>query len=241
MKQNLLGFLAIAITVGLPAAHGFTPPKPGLNAGGHDDKPAVHADSPQISKIFDSSKKLRQVYFEAEKGTKYRIAFVTIPVGRSLSQGFTSFNEGSDQNSITVHVMLDPLDELVEDRLAHELFHIILHKEGFPVEFRILANPTVIGDYPWRMLTDAVHTLESCYADARIDELMTQRHFSPKLLNRRQADHTVGQGRAASLQPPQFFSDWRKNIALANYCLSIRERDFDMQDLQRVATCKPNG
>jgi hypothetical protein len=231
MRQSILAVLALATAVGLLGSQASAPRKSGLNASGDQNQSTIHADSTQISKIFESSKKLQQVLSEAEAGTQFRITFAKIPTRGELAQGYTSFNEDSDRNGITVHVMLDPQDELVEDRLAHELFHIILRKEGFPTEFRILTTPAAIGEYPWQMVTDAVQTLESCYADARIDVLMTQRNFSPKLLNRRQADYTIGEGSEAPFQPARFLLDWRKNIALANYCLSIRERDFDMEDI----------
>jgi hypothetical protein len=202
-----------------------------LSKKGGQQGATVRTDSAQISRILDSSKKLQRVLSEAKAGTKLRITFAAIPARGSIMQGYTSFNEGEDHNGVTVQVSLDPQDELVEERLAHELFHIILRKQGFPTEFHFLTNPAAIGDYPLRLLTDAVQSLESCYADARMDMLMTQRHFTPKLLNRRQADFTINQDFKVHPQPLQFLSDWRKNVTLANYCLSIRERDFDMKDI----------
>jgi hypothetical protein len=70
--------------------------------------------------------------------------------------------------------------------------------------------------------------MSSC---ALIDRWTSQRGFAPKLVNRRQYRITISEAKTAQRPPPQVFSLWRKNVALINYCLSIRATDFEMKEV----------
>lgn len=177
--------------------------------------------------VIAESTRLPKLVAEAKAGTQYRIGFAAALPG--LFQGYTSFDEGADHNGITVHVTAGLSRALTENLLAHEIFHIILSKQGFLRQVYSPPSRTYAGE----LIADAAQSLLDCYADAHIDELMSARGFTPKLLNRREADLVIEDARKATGQPLEF-SLWRKVTALSGYCLAIRERDFEMEDIFRA-------
>lgn len=186
----------------------------------------------ELLRVLNGSKRVQRVLTEAQSGTEYRICFVAITADEF--QGFTTHNEGEDRKGITVHIEAGLSDQLTEHLLAHELFHIVLRKQGYPTEVRdgLTAeqrNGTDLG----RVLMDATRSMMNCYEDARIDHLMSTRGFTPKVLNRRQSKNMMAQGLQMQPQQGGIPSLLRKDYALVSYCLSIRERDFDMGDIYR--------
>jgi hypothetical protein len=81
------------------------------------------------------------------------------------------------------------------------------------------------------VLKDASTQLMSCYPDALIDEWMQARGFAPKIINRHQYEHMIQAAQTTKVPPPEVFPLYRSYVALINYCLSIRARDFDMESI----------
>ena len=118
--------------------------------------------------------------------------------------------------------------------LAHELFHIVLRKQRYPTEVRDGLTSEQRSGTDWgRVVVDATTAVINCYQDARIDRLMSARGFEPKILNRREANNTIAEGLQMQPGPSGLPLLLRKDYALTNYCLSIRERDFDMGDIYK--------
>jgi hypothetical protein len=199
---------------------------------GQRQAPTGDAGSVPILKVLGRSKRLRILLAEAKSGTKLRITFAPTPeaVGE-LDQGYTSFFEGQDRNGVTIHINLGLSDKLTENLLAHEIFHIVLFKQGFPNEVNVPLRPQLQETYRGQILSSAVEDLMNCYADAHIDVLMSARGFTPKIINRRQADELIVQGKDPTPQPLDTFAIWRRATALNFYCLSIRQRDFEMNEV----------
>jgi hypothetical protein len=187
----------------------------------------------EIKRVLRSSERLQKLLAEAKSGTQYRIDFVALPQGDTSYLGLTTLNEGDDRNGVTVHIAPGLSDQLTENLLAHELFHILLDRQGFPTDTQA---PTLVlqqANAVQSAILKAVGLgLTNCYADARIDELMSARGFSPKVINRREADLKVEQGRKTQTPPPiQNFALWTKYASLSAFCLSIRARDFEMKEV----------
>ena len=187
----------------------------------------------EIMRVLQCSKRLQNLLAEAKSGTQYRIDFVALPQGDTSYLGQTTLNEGADRNGVTVHIAPNLSDQLTENLLAHELFHILLDRQGFPTDTQALtlvlqqANADQLA-----ILKATAIGLVNCYADARIDKLMSARGFSPKMINRREANLKIEQGRKTQSPPPlQNFALWTKYAALNSFCLSIRARDFKMKEV----------
>jgi hypothetical protein len=195
--------------------------------------PSVDSGTGHIQSVIAGSHRIQRIISEAKAGTEYRISFVA-STGESakLYQGYTTPDEGSDKNGITIHVAPGLSDQLTELILAHELFHIVLQKQGMPsmVHF-LLPRSTTETSFEGAVLKDAGGTLMNCYPDALIDEWMEARGFTPKLINRRQFELTIQDSRTAEPPLSGVFPLYRRYFALVNYCLSIRARDFEMDDI----------
>jgi hypothetical protein len=194
---------------------------------------SLDSGTAHILSVVAGSKRVQRILKEVKSGTKYRIGFVASSFGDAkLFQGFTSVEEGVDKNGITVHVAPDLSVQLTELLVAHELFHIVLQKQGWPTQVNYsFSRPEMDTTFKGAMLKDAGTALMSCYPDALIDKWMSARGFAPKILNRRQFEHTIQDAQSANLPPSDLFQLYRTYTALINYCLSIRVRDFEMADI----------
>jgi len=84
------------------------------------------------------------------------------------------------------------------------------------------------------VLKDAGGALMNCYPDALIDKWMEARGFDPKIINRREYEQTIQQSRTAGPPPSDVSALYTRYFALTNYCLSLRTKDFDMEDIFKV-------
>ncbi len=123
-----------------------------------------------------------------------------------------------------------------ENNLVHELFHIILFKEGF----RYTAGSykfNLPGDVG-QLYTSVAKTLTSCYADPLIDRRMIKRRFEPYLVTEISADGLASAEPSAILQSSQV-EHWTEYFAMELYCLSLRPGSFKMEDVEKNWTVNP--
>lgn len=199
-----------------------------------EKRPIVDEETARLRNVIAGSKKVQKILKQAESGTEYRISFVMTKYDpASPYQGYTTINEGSDKKRITVHIAGGVSRELIELLASHELFHIVLQKQGWPSQAQ---NPLISDQerdttFQGAVVKDATAALMNCYPDALIDRWMSQRGFTPKVINRREYQLTVDAAKTSEIPPPQIFPLWRRYVALVNYCLSIRARDFEMKDV----------
>jgi hypothetical protein len=194
---------------------------------------SLDSGTAHIQSVIAGSKRVRRILNDVKSGTKYRIGFVASSAEPAKPfQAYTSFEEGDDKNGITVHIESGLSDQLTEHLLAHELFHIVLHKQGWPTQVNYpFSRPEMDTTYKGLFLKDAGTALMSCYPDALIDKWMSARGFAPKIVNRRQYELTIRDAQTTQRPPPDLFPLYKTYTALINYCLSIRARDFEMEDI----------
>jgi len=200
---------------------------------GAQNPPPLDSGTAHIQSVVESSKRVRKILNEAKSGTKYRISFVASSgEATDIFQGYTTRDEGDDKNGITVHISPGLSDELTELLAAHELFHIVLQKQGWPTQVNYsFSRQEMDTTFRGTILKDAGTALLNCYPDALIDKWMSALGFEPKMVNRRQHDLTIQDALATQPPPPGLLPLFRTYTALNNYCLSIRERDFEMEDI----------
>jgi hypothetical protein len=193
--------------------------------------PSLDSATEHIQSVIAGSKRVRRILSDVKAGTKYRISFVALnPAPDKPYQGYSTTGEGDDKNGITIHITPGLSDQLTETLVAHELFHIVLLKQGWPTQGKHLFLPKEIDKTQKHdeVLKDAEMGLMSCYPDALIDKWMLARGFEPSSLNRREYELTIQQAAKETETFPLYF---RNYVALINYCLSIRARDFQMEDI----------
>jgi hypothetical protein len=189
-----------------------------------------------LQRVVASSKRVQRILKQAEAGGRNRISFAVLHADSTHPfQGYTTPLEGGDKKGVTVHIVGGLSNQLTELLIAHELFHIVLKNQGWPSQAHTsLSEQELDTTFQGAITRDTEAALMSCYPDALIDRWMSKRGFAPKLVNRRQYQLTIMQAKTTERPPPQVFVLWRKNVALVNYCLSIRERDFEMKDVFRA-------
>jgi hypothetical protein len=199
---------------------------------------SLNLELARIQHLMASSKRLQTILKQAKGKNQNRISFDVISTNANVPyQAYTTPLEGDDKKGVTVHVTSGLSNQVTEMLVAHELFHVVLQNQGWPTQVNSSVsqkvNTTLPGAIAFQevITRDATTALMSCYPDALLDRWMLQRGYAPKQINRRQYEITVGAAKTTERPPPPVFSLWQKYVALINYCLLIRERDFKMKDV----------
>lgn len=177
----------------------------------------------EIQRLIEKSPRLTALLEEAKKAEPDQIRFSQLSPG-SPNTGLTTYKDGS----IEVTVECGGPEETTESLLAHELFHIILRRQGFP--FAVGALKTGSG-WEDRVLRQVGVVLLSCYSDPLIDDLIAQRGFSPRLTTRQKLPALKAQARSSEPNPITKHELWRKYAVLDSYCFSLRQRDDPMSEI----------
>jgi hypothetical protein len=138
-----------------------------------------------------------------------------------------------DPTEILIRISRNLPRETAENNLIHELFHVILFKEGF----RFTA-----GSFRFAQAGDTgplyaaiAKQLTNCFVDPLVDVRMLKRGLRPDLVTQLTA------GGLASTKESDLITSsrstlsipWTSGVALQLYCVSLRPGRFRMSDVER--------
>ena len=139
--------------------------------------------SPQPSTSSVQSKRVSRILKEAQVGERpIRITEFEGAAGSPYS-GTVDFD---DPNEIKVSINRNLPPRTAENNLVHELYHIILFKQGF--RYRAGSFKFNEAGDVGRLYTAVAKALTSCYVDPLIDRHMSGRGFEPYLVTQLTAD-----------------------------------------------------
>ncbi len=189
----------------------------------------MHSSSSQVQRVFVTSAELRMLLSEVKS-----YGYVDIPINQDLSatsmaSGFSEVRKTPQGKVYQIHVSVGP-DTQVKNLIAHELFHGFLLQEGFSAgSGTIVRGQELRASNEFGVMEDMLLSLTNCYQDAIIDRRMAILNFEPQLLQDEEKASSIAQ---ANLIPHTTL--YRKDVALAMYCLSIRLRNFQMGEICAV-------
>lgn len=184
-----------------------------------------------ILQVLHDSAKLQKLLHQATIGFEHEIRFDVLRQDQQTAyQGLTTFF-ANNTDDILVQIPSVATREKTENLLAHELGHIILGKQGFPVQAAIVNGHFIEKTPRGQLLSATAVILVSCYADAEIDRLLPHYGFNPIITNRMKREALDEQARIGTLDAVGHDPLWRKHLALDLFCLSLRTRDFDISEV----------
>jgi hypothetical protein len=152
--------------------------------------------------------------------------------GGSAYSGTTDFYKGE----IIVRVNGSLPRPTAQNNLVHELFHIILLKEGFryAAASKKFNSPGDVG----RLYTAAGTALTSCYVDPLIDRRMAKRGFKPDLVIHITASG-LAHAQSSEILRESRLDHWTDYAAMQLYCLSLRPGKFKMANVEKAWAVNP--
>jgi hypothetical protein len=127
----------------------------------------------------NNSARLEVLFQEAKALSSQPIRFASMSGEGALEhQGRTSFSEAET----VIEIGATDSEELRENLIAHELFHVILKESDFPY-----ATWIPKGTSDQQLLLEVGEGITGCVNDAEIDRRMAARSFKPEMLSRIEA------------------------------------------------------
>lgn len=180
---------------------------------------------PSVSDSLLKSKRIARILKEAQIGAP-PIRIKEFESGSAYS-GTTDFHP----NEIVVRINANFPPPVAENNLAHELFHIILFKEGF--RYAAASKKFDAPGDAGRLYSAAATALTSCYVDPLIDRRMAKRGFKPDLVTQISADG-LARAQSSEILRESRIDHWTDYAAMMLYCLSLRSGKFRMADVEKA-------
>jgi hypothetical protein len=153
---------------------------PGVVAG----KSRTYSDDPQIQRLFVEYSSLRTLFKQAEAvGTGKITLDESLPLTGTF-QGTTEVTGSTESRTYKIHILPGLSDDFAKNLIAHELFHIVIRREGLPIDRgTVVRGPQLTGSFELSVLRDAMTSLANCYVDAIIDQRMVSLKLDPFIIN----------------------------------------------------------
>ena len=201
---------------------------PGVVAG----KSRTYSDVPQIQRLFVEYSSLRTLFKRAEAVGPCKITLDESLPPTSIFQGTTEITGSTESRTYKIHILPGLSDDFAKNLIAHELFHIVIRREGLPIDRgTVVRGPLLTGNFELAVLRDAMTSLANCYADAIIDQRMASLKLNPFIINARKRTQMMLHEQESIPSDPSVVRFYKANMALTLYCLSLRLRDFGMRDI----------
>jgi hypothetical protein len=191
----------------------------------------IYSSGPQVQRVFINSGKLRKLLGEVKS---YGYVDVVVTQDLSPTNEFEGYSKPhSTPRGMVYDVHISPGSDIyVETLIAHELLHASLRHERFGSGPATIVRGPELNARELRMMESLIESLGSCYQDAEIDRRMAKLSFKPQLLQDDEKSTLIAE---ANIVPRT--SLYKQEAALVMYCLSIRLRNFRMNEI--YAAYKP--
>jgi hypothetical protein len=185
----------------------------------------INSSSPQVRQIFVRSAKLRKLLDEVKP-----YGYVDVPITQDLSstdasQGYSKPKSTPRGMVYDVHVSQGS-DIFVENVIAHELLHAALRHERLGSGSGTILRGRELSANDLAAMQGLIMSLTNCYQDAIIDRRMAKLGFNPQLLQDDEKSTLIAE---ANVVPRT--SLYKRDATLMLYCLSIRLRKFEMDEI----------